>query len=172
MITIPRWFGKPVPKCDPPRRDFYLCTDCGGQSCGAVYSSICTQCGGIYSDPPRGSRYDYLCTYCARNRHVCICDSTPLPPLPPPPPPPPPRPPIRSYQQKSSTFSPPALPRTPPPPPLPKCCCSCSWCNYMCNCVCCCLTCLCQTSSWKNCCTSNWICPCCFCSWSRHSSTL
>ena len=164
MTTLPKWFGNPVPKCDSPRRDFYLCTDCGGQSCGGIYSSICTRCGGISSDPPRDVRFDYLCTYCARNRHVCICDH-----------PPPPTPKIY-YSKTSSTFSPPPLPppshpkssSTSSPPPLPLgCCCSCcSWCSYRCDCICCCLTCLCQTLSWQSCCISTWKCPCCLCSWS------
>ncbi|CAF1427478.1 unnamed protein product [Rotaria sordida] len=58
---LPPWFGKPIPTGYGPRRDFYICTECGGQSCGGIYSSTCTRCGGISSDPPHGVRYDYLC---------------------------------------------------------------------------------------------------------------
>ena len=72
------------------RRDDYICTDCGGRSCGGVYSSLCTVCDGVSADPPRAIRRHYLCTECARRRRPCTCDRhprrrpSPAPPVPPP----------------------------------------------------------------------------------------
>ena len=81
MSDLPDWFNKPVEsnnlfRTDRFRRDFYVCTNCGGQSCGGIYSSVCPQCNGIQSDPPRGTRSDYLCNNCAYSpkRFICKCD--------------------------------------------------------------------------------------------------
>ncbi|CAF5162439.1 unnamed protein product, partial [Rotaria magnacalcarata] len=55
-------------------RDNYVCTDCGCYSCGRIYSSTCTVCGGISTDPPQRIRSRYLCVECARRYPTCICN--------------------------------------------------------------------------------------------------
>jgi hypothetical protein len=140
MSKLPDWFNKPIKTSAPFRSDFYVCTNCGGQSCGGIYSSICPQCNGIISNPPRDARSHYLCDTCAQKGPVCKCDYPVF-----------------------------VQPNPPSPPPISSrpCCCSCTWCNYLCRCLCCCLTCICRSSSCRYCCTSQWNCCCCTCFWLR-----
>ena len=139
MADVPQWFSNPIKTSDLFRHDFYICTNCGGQSSGGIYSSVCPQCNGIQSNPPRSARLKYLCNTCARPP-ICKCDYPVAPRAPTPPPP---------------------RPKSPDP-----CCCSCTWCNFLCRCICCCLKCSWQSSSCKSCCTSQWNCHCCTCYWS------
>ncbi len=155
MSDFPQWFSDPIKTSNLFRQDFYICTNCGGQSCGSIYSSVCPQCNGIQSDPPRNARSQYLCNTCARSpkRFICKCDyhvvrkPSTLPPRPEPP-------------------SPQLKPRSPQPKSRHPCCCPCTWCNFLCRCVCCCIKCSWQSSSCRSCCTSRWNCPCCTCYWS------
>lgn len=147
MSDLPQWFNKVIKTENLFRRDFYICTNCGGQSCGGIYASVCRQCNGIKSDPPHAARSEYLCNTCAHSpkRFVCKCDYPVV--------------------RRPST---PPLPKSPSPRPKPPhlCCCSCGWCNFLCRCMCCCLKCLCQSSSCGSCCVSQWNCHCCTCYWS------
>ena len=154
---VPKWFQVPIKTFSAYRRDFYICTNCRGQSCGGVYSSICPKCHGIQSDPPRHVRSEYLCNTCARSpqRSICTCDYPVVhqPPVPCP-----------SNSPSSS----------PSPSPTPNmCCCHCDWCTFLCRCVCCCVTCAWQSSSCKYCCTSIWHCcgKTCYWSWCGCSSS-
>ena len=129
----PEWFKKPIQPIEAShhfRRDFYVCTKCGNQSCGGVYSSVCTQCDGIRSDPPcddRG-RYDYLCNSCARTSHkqsVCNCNYASIkPPTPSQRTPPPILPARRTPYSTSSS-------RT---PSSSKNCCASKWSCPCCSC--------------------------------------
>ncbi len=143
ISDLPQWFNKPIKTSNLFRHDFYICTNCGAQSCGGIYASVCPKCNGIISDPPRGARSEYLCNTCARlpERFVCKCDY----------------PVVRR---------PPTPPTPPPPPKAPHpCCCSCTWCNFLCRCVCCCIKCSWRSSSCISCCNSEWNCGCCTCYW-------
>ncbi len=156
MSILPKWFSNDIKpnnyfhpiksnNSDKPniyfRRDYYICTKCGFQSCGGIYSSVCRKCDGIQSDPPRDVRSDYLCNDCARKRSTCKCD----------------------YPKYKEVLVPPPSPKVKQPDP---CCCYCNWCNYLCKCRCCCLTCICRSSSCRYCCSSKWDCSCCTCFWS------
>ncbi|CAF4684781.1 unnamed protein product, partial [Rotaria sp. Silwood1] len=67
--------GYPSSTSYPPfRRDYFICTGCGAYSTGGVYSSVCDDCNGVTSDPPRNTRHHYLCTQCAQRRPTCTCN--------------------------------------------------------------------------------------------------
>ncbi|CAF3463498.1 unnamed protein product [Rotaria sp. Silwood1] len=67
--------GYPSSTSYPPfRRDYFICTGCGAYSTGGVYSSVCDDCSGVTSDPPRNTRHHYLCTQCAQRRPTCTCN--------------------------------------------------------------------------------------------------
>lgn len=156
MTKVPDWFLAPIQTSNPFRRDFYICTNCGGQSCGGIYASICPKCHGIQSDPPRHARSQYLCNTCARSskRFVCECDYSVVQQ------PPTPRPLV-----DRSNFTP--KPDSPDPfLSADPCCCRCNWCNFLCRCVCCCLDCGWKSSSCTYCCTSKWNCCGGTCYWS------
>lgn len=150
-VTLPKWFSKPFPKIDQPRRDFFLCTNCGTQSCGGVYLSTCIRCHGVSTNPPQDKRFDYLCVDCSRKRRACTCDSAE---------------PIIIYEPIVLPRPPTQTKATSPVNLSRSCCCSCSWCNYFCKCACCCLFFICQSSSFQQCCISKYDCHCCSCYWS------
>ncbi|CAF3388474.1 unnamed protein product [Rotaria sp. Silwood1] len=73
MTSLPDWFKKSFPVTVIPRRDFYVCTHCHSQSCGALYSSICIKCADITSNPPHTIRPGYVCADCITGCPVCLC---------------------------------------------------------------------------------------------------
>ena len=118
------------------RRDDYICTDCGGRSCGGVYSSLCTVCDGVSADPPRAIRRHYLCTECARRRRPCTCDTDRRPR-------PPPVPPTPAFVFRD--------------PPEYCCCSCCTCCTYTCSCSYCHFFCECLSAPCRS------FEPCCYC---------
>lgn len=143
---LPDWFNNPIAVITGDYSNtYYVCTECGAQSLGGIYTSLCLRCNGISSDPKSYRRYSYLCTTCVDRVKPNKC---------------------RCYEPKPiiiKQVTP--SPSPPPPPPPPVCCCDCLLCNFLCRCVCCCLTCRWRTSSCDSCCASSWNCSCCTCHW-------